>query len=121
MQSGYEYTRETAADVWDNHPLSVGVGLFALGVAAGMLLPGTLPEHRAFGETAGNLVEKVTTGAKDLLDQGRKIAGKVAERSATAVANEADRVGLTPKKIARKVTKIASRVKQAVSGTTGTA
>jgi hypothetical protein len=119
VERGYEYTRETASDVWENHPLLVTAGFLALGVAAGMLLPATMSEQNWVGEKAGELTDRVTSKGRELLDEGRKLAGRVTDEAGHVLRRESDRAGLTPKKVAKKVKRIAGRVTNAVSEAAG--
>lgn len=115
VEHGYEYTRDAAREVWEDHPLLVTAGFLALGVAAGMLLPATISERNWVGKQAGELTDRVRSKGRELLDEGRKLAGRVADEAGHVLRKESDRAGLTPRKVAKKVKRIAGRVQNAVS------
>lgn len=119
VERGYEYTKETAGEVWENHPLLVTAGFLALGVAAGMLLPATIAEKKWIGETAGEFTGRVKSKGRELLDEGRKLAGRAAGEATDVLRKESNRAGLSPNKVAKKVKRIAHRVSNAVSEAAG--
>ena len=119
VQHGYEYSRDAMADLWENHPLAVGMGLLALGVAAGMLLPATGLERRLMGERSQGLRDRAKTAGRELVSQGKELAEKVVSTGASAAAAEAERVGLTPERLTRKVKRVAGRVRKAVAEAAG--
>jgi hypothetical protein len=109
------YGRDVAGDLWDDHPLAASSALFALAVTAGMLLPATSVEEYLAGERSAQLLEVARTRGGKLLKRSQRIAGNLVREGAAAAAEEAERVGLTPERIARKVKRIASRVTETVS------
>jgi hypothetical protein len=96
--------RAAAAQTWDAHPLAVGLGLLTAGVAAGMLLPA--PKSAAVTRAARSLSKRVTTTGEQMLDSARDLV----RSSARAVSREAQRQGLTPAAIGRKVKRVAGAV-----------
>ena len=112
---GYEIGKQKAGEFWEQHPLIVGAGILAVGVAVGMLLPSTKAEKDLAGGPAGKLTKRLRSAGQELLEQGKEIAGKVVSETGDAVREVADREGLTPDKLARKVKRIAGRVKDAVA------
>jgi hypothetical protein len=117
VEQGYDYGREALGDLWQNHPLACGVGVLALGVATGMMLPSTDAERRAAGERARRILDRVGSAGRGLLDQGRQVADRVLHKGTSTLADEAEREGLTPERLARKVRRIARRVGEAVTDT----
>jgi phage-related tail protein len=115
IEQGYDSGRGALGDLWQNHPLACGVGVMALGVAAGLMLPATQAERRAAGERSRRLLERAGNAGRGLLNQGKEIAGRVLNKGASTVADEAEREGITPERLARKVRRIARRVGEAVS------
>ena len=109
----------TAGDVWEDHTLAATVGLFAVAVAAGMLLPATAIERTVAGERSARLLETARSRGGKLVKRGKRIASTVVREGAAAAADEADRVGLTPERIAKKVKRIAGRVGESVTGARG--
>ena len=100
--------------LWENHPLAVSTGILGVGLAAGMLLPSTRSEKRLFGGTSGKLTGRLRSAGQELLEQGKEIASKVMTETTDTLREEADREGLTPDRLARKVNRIAGKVKEAV-------
>jgi hypothetical protein len=100
--------------LWENHPLAVGAGILGVGLAAGMLLPSTRSEKRLFGGTSGKLTGRLRSAGQELFDQGKEIASKVMSETTDTLREEAEREGLTPDRLSRKVKRIASKVKDAV-------
>lgn len=115
-QAGYEYGRETLAETWERHPLSVGLAAVAAGVAAGLLLPGTRPEEKLMGETSGKVARLARTAGEDLLERGKKVVTAAAD----ATTRETHRAGLTPGQLGKKAGRIASSARVALeSGVNG--
>jgi hypothetical protein len=110
-----DYGRETVSDLAENHTLALGLGLLAVGVAAAMMLPSTRLEQSAVGQRASKLMDRMKTAGGDLLAQGKELASKAVEEGITAATEEADLVGLTPQKLARKVKRVAGRIQDAVT------
>ena len=117
-QQGYEYGKEKLGGVWHDHPLMTGAGILALGIAAGMLLPGTGAEKKMFGRTSGKLTDKIRSAGRELLEQGKQAAGKVVTEAGSALRDEVEKEGLSPDKLARKVKRIAGRIKDVISDAT---
>lgn len=100
--------------LWENHPLAVSTGILGVGLAAGMLLPSTRSEKRLFGSTSGKLTGRLRSAGEQLFEQGREIASKVMTETTDTLREEADREGLTPDRLARKVKRIVGKLKEAV-------
>ena len=100
IEEGYVYSKDTIGILWENHPLAIGTGILALGVAAGMLLPASRIEGGLLGG-AGQFTDKLATAGKNWLDQGAEFAGRVASETGNAIRGEAERAGLTPEKLSR--------------------
>lgn len=115
VERGYEYSREKAGDLWENHPLLVTTGFLALGLAAGMLLPLSRAERKAMGRTAGKVTNRVKSKGRELLEQGKELADRVASETTDVLRSGAAREGLSPEKVARKVKRIAGRLKDVVT------
>ena len=117
-QRGYELGKEKLGDFWEEHPLMVGAAILGMGVAAGMLVPATRAERKIFGRSSSNWTNKLRSAGRELLDQGKQMAGKVASEAGAALREEAEKEGLSPDKLARKVKRIAGRIKDAISDAT---
>jgi hypothetical protein len=109
--SGYEYGRETLGNMWDEHPLMMSAGILAAGIAAGMLLPGTLRERTLLGDAAENVAEKVRTKGAELVEQGKRLASS----GVKAMRREGERQGITAQEIGQKVKRIARSGRKAVA------
>jgi hypothetical protein len=99
-RNGLARGRNLVAETWDAYPLAVSLGLLAAGVTAGMMLPAPAGMKRAAQGLAGS----VTARGEELLDTARGLVSG----SARAVSREAQRQGLTPVEIFRKVKRVAS-------------
>lgn len=114
-QSGFQRGRQAADQNWHNHPLVMcGVAL-AVGAAAGFMLPRTRQEDRLMGETADKVTGRLKKAMTDSFRQGRTVAGKVVHEAVNATAKEAEREGLTPDRLGKKVKRLVSHVREAVS------
>ena len=110
---GYQAGKEKLGNVWQN-PVAVGAGILAAGMAAGMLLPSTTQEKRLFGGSSGKLSGRLRSAGQELLEQGKEIASKVVSEAGDTLREEAEREGLTPDRLSRKVRRIASKLKDSV-------
>ena len=101
--------------LWEEYPLTIGAGVMAVGLVLGMLFPATEVERDLVGGPSGKFARRVRSSGDELLQQGRDLAGRVVTEAGKAVAEMVDHEGLSPDKLARKVKRIAARVKDAVS------
>ena len=90
-QQQAEWTRTRASDLLRDSPLAVGAVVLAVGVAVGLALPETQPEHRLMGEARDNLLERAATTAKDTVDKVQQVATEATR----AVGNEARAQGIS--------------------------
>jgi len=118
VSSGAEASYNAVANLWDEHPLAVGLGIVAAAVAAGLLLPSTRLEQQTVGRSAGKVVQRVESTAETLVQRGKRVARRALQEGSDAMTEEADRVGLTPEKLVRKVSRVAGRVREAVASST---
>jgi len=118
VSSGAEASYNAVANLWDEHPLAVGLGIIAAAVAAGLLLPSTRIEEQTVGRSAGKVVQRVESTAGSLVQRGKRVARRALQEGSDAMSEEADRVGLTPEKLVRKVSRVAGRVREAVAHST---
>ncbi len=100
---------------WQRHPLAIGAGLMGLGTAAGMLLPSTGIEKKLFGSASDKFTDRFKSAGQKLFKQGKQMASKVISETGSALSEEAEREGLSPDKLATKVTRIAGRLKDVVA------
>lgn len=113
-RQGYQVGKQKASNLLRDHPMATGVGLLALGTAAGLLFPSTNAEKKLL-DSSGGIAKKAKRAGQELWQQGKDMASRVMTEGMQAVADEAEREGLTPERLARKVKRIAGRVRDAVS------
>jgi hypothetical protein len=114
-REGYEHGQQLAAEGWQNHPLFICAAALALGATAGMLLPSSDLEDQAMGPASDRLTGRIRSTSRKLLRQGKHLAGKAYDEAADTAVREAERVGLTPDRLGRKVKRLASKVRDAVT------
>jgi len=112
---GFQRGKEFSARSWQDHPLFICVAALAAGVAAGMLLPGSPAEDRTMGKASDRITGRLRNAAQDLLGQGREVVGRVVSEATDTVTREAEREGLTPDRLGKKVKRVVSQVRQAVN------
>ncbi len=110
-QRSLKRSRETVSDMWQRHPITVGLALLAAGVATGMMLPATAREGGMMGRAARNVTRRVRSSGEELLEKGRELV----ETSAEVVTREARRQGLTADDIGRKVKRVATRARDSLT------
>jgi hypothetical protein len=114
-REGYRYGRERVEWAMEEQPLAVGIGALALGVLAGLAIPGTRAEDRLFGETADDMKERAEDLGRQAYDEGKRVASDVAH----AASDEAKRQGLTPSQLAESATAAAREAGRAARERTG--
>jgi ElaB/YqjD/DUF883 family membrane-anchored ribosome-binding protein len=114
-QSGFGRGREAAGQSWATHPLMLCGMALAVGAGVGMLLPSTRQEDRLMGKSADKVTGRIRKGGQEFFRQGRQIAGKVVSTAVSATSKEAEREGLTPDRIGKKVKRLVNHVRDAVS------
>jgi hypothetical protein len=114
-QEGYERGKEMIAPQWDAHPLMICAAALAVGAAAGMLLPSTELEDSLMGSAADKVNDRIKQATGGIVGQGKRAFTTAVKEATDSVAREAEREGLTPERLSRKVSRIVSHVKQAVT------
>ena len=120
-QSALEQGREIGTEFWEDHPLMIGAIALAAGVALGMLLPSTELEDRLMGSAADKVNNRLKQATGGVADRARRAFTAVVNEASSAVSREADREGLTPDRLGRKVSRLVSHVKQALTDAVETA
>jgi hypothetical protein len=87
----------------DEQPLVVGAAAIAVGLVAGLLIPGTSREDEMLGETRDKMWQRAQEKGRDVLQKGRYVA----EAAVETLKAEAQQQGLTPSAIADKVRTVA--------------
>ncbi len=106
VQSGYAEAEERFRDAVDDYPLAVGAGFLGLGLMAGLLLPRTQTEDEMLGEASDELVDAARAKGEDLLERGKAVAGKVADKA----MEEAEKQGLTGDKATSAAKDLSAKV-----------
>lgn len=109
FQRGYASARQTFLRALDEYPLAMGAAALAAGVLAGLCLPGTRREDQLMGEASDQLKEQVKSTGEELLERGKQVA----TATASAAADEANRQGLNPGELGRRVKGFAGHVAEA--------
>lgn len=90
--SGLGEAEDRFKEAVEDYPLAVGTGFLGLGLLAGLLLPRTQMEDDFMGEESDQLVEAAKDKGGDLVERGKAVA----ERTADKAMKEAKNQGLTP-------------------------
>jgi len=112
---GYGRARDMLAPQWESHPLMICAAALAVGAAAGMLLPSTDLEDSLMGGAADKVNERIKQATGGVAGQSKRAFTAAMKEATSAVAREAEREGLTPDRLGRKVSRLVSHVKQAVT------
>jgi hypothetical protein len=112
---GLERGKEMIAPQWEAHPLMICAAALAVGAAVGLLLPSTDLEDGLMGGAADKVNARLKKGTGGVVGQGKRAATAAIKEATSAVAREAEREGLTPDRLGRKVSRMVSHVRQAVS------
>jgi hypothetical protein len=108
---GVNGTSDVVSTMWRDHPLAVAATVLAAGATAGMLVPATEREQRVMGDAVGKAKKTVRRGGKRLLREGKQFV----RESASVAVKEARRQGLDPSEIGRRVKRVVSKTKDAVT------
>jgi len=76
------------------NPLTIGAVAVALGLAAGLALPGTPVEDRAFGDARDNIVGQVQAKAQDTFQKVQQVAQDVQQTATQTAKESAQRQGI---------------------------
>jgi hypothetical protein len=109
-QRGYSRGRESGLESWQRHPLMLCAAALAAGTTIGMMLPVTSPERRLLGKRSERITGRMRQVGTKLIDQSKRALREAADTT----VKEADREGLTPGQLGRKVKRIASHIRDAI-------
>jgi hypothetical protein len=109
--NGFRQGKQIAASGWEQYPLAICAAALGLGVLTGMLLPTTAVEDSAMGKASDDLAGAIKSAGGTIA----KLASKAYEEAANAAISEAERAGLTPDHLGRKVKRLAVKVRDAVA------
>ena len=113
----YERGKQFAAENWHSHPLFIGGVALAAGAAAAMLLPPSSLEDTLMGKAADRVNDRLRQATGGLLGQGKGVLSRALTEAADTAAREAEREGLTPERLGRKVKHVVGQIRQAVAET----
>jgi hypothetical protein len=100
-------------EVAEEHPIPMGLGLAALGMLAGLLLPRTRREDELMGAEADAMKHRAVEFAGDVADE----AQSAAQDTAIAARAEAERQGLTKDELAEKSARVVNEANRAARDT----
>lgn len=109
----YDRSRQRVVSTTREHPLEVGLGLLALGVAVGLAIPTPRKVHKLAGPRVDQLKSRARQAGQDLVSRGRHVV----EAAANAARDEARSQGLTPDELREKAGAVADRAKQVAADT----
>lgn len=116
-REGYERGKQFAAESWQSHPLFIGGAALAAGAAVAMLLPPSSLEDTLMGKAADRVNDRLRQATGGLLGQGKGVLSRALTEAADTAAREAEREGLTPERLGRKVKRVVGQIRQAVAET----
>ncbi|HEX6574425.1 MAG TPA: DUF3618 domain-containing protein [Gemmatimonadaceae bacterium] len=73
---------------YQDNPIALAVGVFALGAVAGLIAPATRSESRLMGDVGERVVDKVTEVAREAGEKAQHVAERVVQETKTAVREE---------------------------------
>lgn len=92
MRQSMQQTREFI----EERPITVGIGALALGLLAGLLIPGTRREEQMMGEQAEHAMQRGKEMGREMYQRGAKVAEEAVEAATEAASHESERQGLKP-------------------------
>jgi ElaB/YqjD/DUF883 family membrane-anchored ribosome-binding protein len=110
-KEGFNRGVEMAQTGWEQYPLAVCAAALGVGVLAGMLLPSSSIEDQMMGQASDRVAGRFKKAGGTI----KELAQKAYEEAASTARDEAERVGLTPDHLGRKVKRLAVKVRDAVS------
>jgi hypothetical protein len=79
---------------FEDAPLAVGAVALGAGVAIGLLVPETEPEHRFMGEISDDVTQAAGEKISEAVDKGTKVAERTVESAGETAKQEAEREGI---------------------------
>ena len=114
-QSAFEQGREIGSEFWEDHPLMIGAIALAAGIALGALLPSTETEDQWIGKLSDKTAGRAKKAMGEVFEQGKEMFGHAVTEGMDTLAREAEREGLTPTRLQRKIKRLGAHVRDAVS------
>jgi len=94
IHRAYDSGRHQVQGAFEEHPLSVGLGSFAIGLALGLMIPESRREKEVMGEKAERVRQRMRDVGADVMERSKAVASEAAEAASEAV----ERQGLTPER-----------------------
>jgi hypothetical protein len=110
LQENYRAVDQRFRSAVEEVPLGVGLGFLGLGVFAGLLLPRSEREDELLGETADDLRHAASDKGEDLMERGKTVAARVADKA----VEEAENQGLTPEAASSSASELTDKVESVV-------
>lgn len=110
-------TTRSAGQAMDEYPLAAAGAFLGLGLLVGLLVPETEQENRLMGESSDRMKRQAYEAGKDAVQR----AGHVAQETARAAQEEAERQGIAPSQIAEKASQVARKASRSVAEVAGAA
>jgi ElaB/YqjD/DUF883 family membrane-anchored ribosome-binding protein len=109
----YERSRQRVVSTVQDHPMEVGLGFLALGVAVGLALPTPRKVHQVVGPRVDRVKDRARETSRDIMNRGRSVVNAATD----ALRREAEVQGLTPEALRNKANAVAQSTKQAATDT----
>lgn len=111
---GYDRGRQAGANAWERYPLLLCGAAFGAGAAVAMLFPPSRLEDRLMGNAADRVNGRIHETRKRLVQEGKSLVMRAVGDAVKVASREAEREGLSPDRLGRKVKRVVSHVRDAV-------
>jgi hypothetical protein len=108
-ERGYTAGREKLRETTETHPLTTGLGFFAMGVLGALALPHTRAEEEWVGGASRRVRDRLRERGRDYMERGKQVISSASD----AAREEAARQGLTPEALKAKAAQVAESTKGA--------
>jgi len=114
-QRAFQQGRDSGAEFSEDHPLLIAAAALTAGITLGMLLPETETENRLLGKWSDKTAGRAKKAGKEIVSQGKQMVTRAVSQGTDAIAREADREGLTPTRLSRKIKRVTAQVRDAIT------
>lgn len=108
LNRGYVATRDTVTEAIEEYPLAIGAACLGLGLLGGLLIPRSRREDEWMGEASDELKSQARSTGKEVYERGKHVA----EATAAAAMDEAERQGISPHQIGERAKETASQARE---------
>lgn len=112
-QHAYQVTRDRVVTAADEHPLEVGLGCLAAGLAVGLALPTPEKVNRLAGPTMERFRERTRDAGHEVYEKSKRVVNA----AGSAIKSEAEAQGLSLDRLRQKAGAVADRAKDAATET----